>query len=443
MISKILYTLSDGINQLRFNTHYLLVTVLVLVLPILFVWVGQSFFDTAFQNISTSQKQQVNILHESVETLIRAGVAQDVVSESLIEIVNSQTSIHKIRVLLETTEGLEIVSSNNLEEVEGIEGGSQLYTLAPTLPGESAIFNFTIDNDRVWQAFRELQFSDETYYIFSEHNFANSDAVLLARQQQTYLVLPVIFLFLIFLAYWLVKQTHWQKEQLVTKQKLNDQMMFTNTLAHELRAPLTAIRGYVSFLLESDSISADNRAHSKNINQSAERLLALINDFLEVARIQSGKLRVVHQDLDVRDVVSKTAVEFKPTVEAKGLALDVVVPDNPVHAQSDAGRLQQIITNLLSNAIKYTDTGSITITLEQTKLKTIIKIQDTGRGISAEDQKKLFAPFMRVGGVQKTDITGTGLGMWITKHMVELLGGTIDIESIEGVGTHAKLVFDV
>lgn len=443
MISKILYIFTDGLNQLRLNTHFLLAAVLVLVLPVLFVWVGQNFFETSYQNILTVQKQQVSVIHDSIQILHDSDLPNEQVNNILQNLVDEQVTLTKVRILDETTDGLLIIASNNPSEIQSYDGGNQLYATAAVSPGETLIFDFVIDNVRTWQAFREVTTAESKYYIFSEHSFSEIDSVLLARQQQTYLFLPVIFLFLIFLAYWLVKQTQWQKQYASTKKKLDEQMLFTNTIAHELRAPLTAIRGYVSFLLESKDISEQNFSYAKNINTSSERLLALINDFLEVARIQSGKLQISHSEVDITKTIQSVIDEFTPVAESKGLKLISSVAKKQIFAHTDEMRLQQVLTNIVSNSVKYTDHGTVTIALEQTKLKTIIRVKDTGKGISAEDQKKLFTPFTRVGTAEKSGTTGTGLGMWITKELVGLLGGSVQIESIEGVGTHIKLVFDV
>lgn len=443
MISKVLYILTDGLNQLRLNMHFLLVAVLVLVLPLLFIWIGQNFFETAYQNILTIQKQQVGVVHDSIQVLLDNRLSHDQTNTILQKLVEDQVTLAKVRILSDTSNSLLIIASNNPNEVGNFDGSNQLYATATISPGETLIFDFVIDDVRTWQAFREIGTRDEKYYIFSEHSFSEIDSVLLARQQQTYLFLPVIFLFLICLAYWLVKQTQWQKQYAFTKKKLDEQMLFTNTIAHELRAPLTAIRGYVSFLLESKDISEQNFSYAKNINTSSERLLALINDFLEVARIQSGKLQISHSEVDITKTIQSVIDEFTPVAESKGLKLISSVAKKKIFAHTDEMRLQQVLTNIVNNSVKYTEHGTVTIALEQTKLKTIIRVKDTGKGISAEDQKKIFTPFTRVGTAEKSGITGTGLGMWITKELVGLLGGSVQIESIEGVGTHIKLVFDV
>ena len=126
----------------------------------------------------------------------------------------------------------------------------------------------------------------------------------------------------------------------------------------------------------------------------------------------------------------------------KKLLLSWQAPAEPLVLNSDSAYLTQIVTNVISNAIKYTNKGSIVVALTN-KITTLeIRIKDTGFGMTAEDQKRLFAPFSRVGDTeQMKTITGSGLGMWMTKLMTEKLGGTVVVESIKGVGTHVVLVF--
>ncbi len=443
MISKIFNIIGSGLEQVRLNTHYLLVAVLIVVLPGAFIWVSQNSFETSYQNITTAEKQAVSLLHESIELSLRGKVRSEVLQNYLTGLVSGDNNITRARILKQVSSEIVIIHSAQTDEIGLVEGATQSYVSSAAVPGGSLIVPFTIDGTRAWQVFREVSFSEETYYIFTEHSFAAVDSVMIARQQQVYMALPVIFIFLMFLAYWLKKQTHWQKQYYVTKKKLDDQMLFTNSVAHELRAPLTAIRGYVSFLLESKSLAPEEKKYSQNINTAAERLIALINDFLEVARIQSGSLKVNFAEIDVRKVITSVKTEFEQVAAKKNLDFDITLPVDPVVASTDPDRLQQVLTNLVSNALKYTNKGSVTIALEQTRLKTTITIKDTGDGISAEDQEKLFTAFTRVGRADASGVTGTGLGMWITKQLVELLHGEVYIESIEGVGTHMKLTFDV
>jgi signal transduction histidine kinase len=212
-------------------------------------------------------------------------------------------------------------------------------------------------------------------------------------------------------------------------------------IAHEFRTPLTAIRGYSSFLAESQTISEKEKTFVDAVQTSTERLLALINDFLEVARIQSGKMNLELVAVDVQPTIMAVIEALQPIAKEKNLTLSFHKLAVPVVLTTDTKRLYQILQNLISNSLKYTKEGSVEVTLDVAPRAISIRIKDTGMGISADDQKKLFEPFGRVGGVDKSTITGTGLGMWITKQLAEALKGAVTVESIKDVGTHVVLVF--
>ena len=429
---------------MRLNSRLLLVGILVFVFPLLFVWITQNFFDTAYSNIDSSQKQRVSMLHDSIQVVLQTVENTDAVLPQLMEqYLSENADISKIRIVEPESTGMLITYSFNPQEVGTYVVSDSLFKNLPLSSADSAfIYPTNINGVRTWQVFSSVKSADVSYVIFSEHTFALIDSVMLARQQLSYLGLTAIFLFLIVLAYWLNKQVQWEKRHQKLAKQMEDRDLFSNMIAHEFRAPLTAIKGYASFLEESETLENENKRFAGNIRISAERLVLLVNDFLEVARLQSGKIKFQEETVDVRDVLLQVTEDLQITATNKDLHLVFEYPPQPILMQTDSARLTQIITNILSNSIKYTESGVIELECQQKAAQLTIRIKDTGMGISAEDQKKLFAPFMRVGGVDKTVITGTGLGMWITKQLVTLLGGDIAVESIKGVGTHVVITFD-
>jgi signal transduction histidine kinase len=438
MISKLLRTLENGIRVMRSNTRLIFVGVLVFVFPLLFVVITQSFFDAAYTNIQTSEKQRVGILQDSLKSIIeKTSITQGGLQSILNEQAKQNQDITEMRIVQKTSEGLLIVNSLDEDSIGTYETSTELYQSALGATDSSLIFEFVIGGNRTWQVVRAATGSDgTTYYIFSEHSFKTVDSIMAARRQESYFGLTAIFLFLGGLAYWFARQIDWRKRHDALKKQLEERDLFTNMIAHEFRAPLTAINGYSSFLAESKTPTPDERRYVQNIQTSTSRLLTLVNDFLEVARIQSGKLSLEIKSLDVQTVLTGVVEALRPNATEKRLTLVYEPLVQPIMHATDAKRLHQVIQNLVSNSIKYTEKGTIELTCEQTPVAIVIRIKDTGMGISAEDQQKLFAPFARVGGVEKTSITGSGLGMWITKQLVEALKGSISVESIKNVGTH-------
>jgi signal transduction histidine kinase len=443
MISRILTTLETGFEVMRMNSKLLLVGVLLFVFPLLFVWITQSFFSTAYSNIDSSQKQRVSMLHDSLRVVMKEVDANQVVLTKLIaQYMEENADITKIRIVEPSPTGTVITHSFSPEEVgTNVVSDALFQNLPLSSAGSALIYPTTINDLRTWQVFSSIENKNGSYVIFSEHTFQMIDSVMLARQQQSYLGLTAIFIFLIGLAYWLNRQVLWEKRHQRLAKQMEDRDMFSNVIAHEFRTPLTAIKGYASFLEESDTLEAENKRFANNIRVSAERLVVLVNDFLEVARLQSGNLEFTKEPTDVRKVLKKVTEDLQISASEKDLKLVYTPASQPIILNTDSARLIQVVTNILSNSIKYTESGEIELECKKSGGQVIIRVKDTGTGISAEDQKKLFAPFTRVGEVDKSTILGSGLGMWITQQFVGLLGGDIGVESIKGVGTHVVITF--
>ena len=212
--------------------------------------------------------------------------------------------------------------------------------------------------------------------------------------------------------------------------------LFTNMIAHELRAPLTAMRGYASMIMEKMDISHEVKLSATRIEQSASRLSLIVTDLLDVARIQSGKLSMRSERVNITEVINSVIDAMRIVAQEKHITIESDTRVAPTYIQGDEKRLYQAFINLVSNAVKYTKAGAITVSLEERTDRVEVRVKDTGVGMSAEHQKQLFAPFFRIENTETEGTVGTGLGMWITKQLVELMNGSIAVESIKGVGTH-------
>jgi signal transduction histidine kinase len=213
---------------------------------------------------------------------------------------------------------------------------------------------------------------------------------------------------------------------------------FVTLVAHELRSPLTAITGYVELLLEGPvDASAEAQRESLGIVQrNADRLLHLIDDLLDIARIEAGKVELRRTRLDLPGLIQEVAKALRPQIEAKGQQLTIDLADALPGVSGDADRVTQILTNLLSNAHKYTPpAGTISIRARQEEGHLRINVQDTGIGLSSDDQAQLFTKFFRAQHRAATGVSGTGLGLAISRALVELHGGEITVTSALGQGS--------
>lgn len=423
-----------GLLALTTDSRLWIVIVLVVIFPLLFVFFYTSEANVAEDNLETVLVSEVSTIQDAIEVAILTGTI-DQVSKL---ITSKQKEIVKLQIVKEV-DGLLVVEYD-------VFGGQVNRTVQTPEPfksaliksGTSIVYPYQSADLHLMQVFRSITDLDGTVrYIFTEHNFSSTYKIFYARADRPLIYLALIFIFIIFLTYWLVKQINYQYLYKEKSQTLNERDLFMNSLVHELRAPLTAMRGYASMIEESKVVPPTEIGYAQKIRESTSRLVNLVNDFLEAARIQSGQLPLTWSETDITSLITRTVEASELTANEKGLVLKKVLPKIAITTKTDAKRLEQVITNVLSNAIKYTPSGTITVSLEKSFKDINIIVADTGRGISADDQKKVFSPFVRVGDKSQLEsVTGTGLGMWITRQLVQQLGGKIELESIKGVGTH-------
>ncbi len=213
--------------------------------------------------------------------------------------------------------------------------------------------------------------------------------------------------------------------------------VFLANMSHELRTPLNAILGFSNLMRKDALLRHEQREDLDIINRSGEHLLTLINDVLEMAKIEAGRVELEIAPIDLGSLVRDVTDMMHVRAQEKGLQLLVDQSSEfPRYIKGDAARLRQVMINLIGNAVKFTEQGGITLRLgviANTTPHLLIEVEDTGIGIKPEDQKKLFEPFVQLGesAMQK----GTGLGLTITRQYVQLMGGTISFESTPGKGS--------
>jgi PAS domain S-box-containing protein len=211
---------------------------------------------------------------------------------------------------------------------------------------------------------------------------------------------------------------------------------FLANMSHELRTPLNAIIGFTGLLLMGlpGPLNEEQEKQLRMVETGAKHLLSLINDILDVAKIESGKLQLAVEGLDARGIIHEVINSLRPAAEKKDLRLALEVPDAPVFLKTDRRALTQILLNLVSNAIKFTERGSVSLRASQANGsdRATFTVTDTGVGMSPADQAKLFQAFTQVGPKK---IEGTGLGLHLSQRLAGLLRGKISVKSELGKGT--------
>lgn len=242
--------------------------------------------------------------------------------------------------------------------------------------------------------------------------------------------------------------------------------MFIASMSHELRTPLNSIIGFSSILLKEwvGPINAEQKENLSIILRSGKHLLSLINDVIDISKVEAGLVELKREDFNLYDVLTESVTSIAEELKAKGLELKMIPIHQTMH--TDRRRLLQCLLNLLSNAVKFTEKGSVQVraclardegrrTIDESTSRlseavahhsssVIITVEDTGIGIKEEDISKLFQPFVRLESPLKSKVLGTGLGLYLTKKIItEILKGEIEAESKYGRGSIFRMKIPV
>ena len=216
------------------------------------------------------------------------------------------------------------------------------------------------------------------------------------------------------------------------------QSEFVALVSHELRTPLTSIEGYVDMLLDGDA-GGLNKLQLDFLNvvkRNSDRLTTLVSDLLDVSRIESGSIKLRWETFDIKDLIKDVVGNLRSQFEAKGQRLSVDLRGGGSNVSGDVGRITQVFTNLLTNANKYTpEGGAVRVSSRRGDRRIEISIADTGIGLSSEDQARLFTKFFRSDDPSIRAIGGSGLGLWLSRSLVEMHGGEISFTSEVGKGS--------
>lgn len=212
---------------------------------------------------------------------------------------------------------------------------------------------------------------------------------------------------------------------------------FLASMSHELRTPLNSIIGFSGILLQEKvgELNVEQKKQLKIVKNSSSHLLDLINDVLDISKIESGHLTVSPEKFNVELWVGMACSALRPLAEKKGLSLEHDIESDIPDVYSDKRRVEQILINLINNAIKFTDEGGVKVYCFPDDQTLVMKVVDTGIGIKEEDFDTIFSTFRQVGGEINANIEGTGLGLSICRKLAELLGGSITVESTVGKGS--------
>lgn len=211
---------------------------------------------------------------------------------------------------------------------------------------------------------------------------------------------------------------------------------FLANMSHEIRTPMTAILGYADLLSDPTLSEAEKAGHVSTIRRNGEHLVGIINDILDISKIEAGKMTLESIDTPVTQLAQDIVTLMRPRAAVKNLSIETnLIFPLPSHIKADPLRLRQVLVNLLSNAVKFTESGGIRLQISYVNATLKFEIIDTGIGMSAEQALKLFKPFTQADDSMSRRFGGTGLGLAISQRLISMMGGTIQINSTLNVGT--------
>lgn len=224
---------------------------------------------------------------------------------------------------------------------------------------------------------------------------------------------------------------------------------FLSNMSHEIRTPLNAIVGFSECMLSAPDLSDETKGFAKDIVDSSQNLLEIVNGILDISKIEANKMEIIQKEYNPREVFNSLTKLVYPRIKEKPIEFKVnISPDLPGILKGDMGKVKQVVLNILTNAAKYTDEGEIEFTItcvNRTDIKRsalYVAVKDTGRGIKKEDINKLFNKFERMDEDKNTTIEGTGLGLAITKSLTEMMGGKITVSSNYGEGSTFRIYLE-
>jgi signal transduction histidine kinase len=455
MINAPSQILKRGVDFVRNNPQIIYTLFLVVAIPLAFFVTSEKFLKVATDNQNRLERSRIGLLQDTFALF--AGERMDdpeYLHRSIKEIAESNETMMHFQVLgVPDDSGYPILTSLNDKEIGTalVPDALSSYLLGSATPKKPDMIyqvyasEFFIDGARYWRSVRAIPATSSKEvvgYLLTDISMAQADAVSQRNIRNAYLVLAgIIFLIIILLG----RQARIiDYASLYARLKQVDQMKddFVSMAAHELRSPLTIIRGYVEMLGEGAGMSDASKVHLQHIDRAALQLNSLIGDILDVAKLQEGRMSFNFTALDVSQDIAQVVDSFMRPAQDKGLTL-LYTPAPLPSISVDTDRFRQLMINLVGNAIKYTPQGEVRVTTAADAEHVTIRVSDTGMGISAEDQQKLFQKFFRVKSQETEKITGTGLGLWITTQIVKAMKGVISVESIKGKGTDFIVTFPI
>lgn len=442
---------SEKPSFLKENFQFIYSLVLIIFIPVAIVANTLWGIHNTQKNMDAELQRKATLAEEVFAGAVAGSLDNDAAIQTTIdEITKSSTEVRGISVLRPQADGFLVVASSDSKNL-GLIYKSLQNTIAWVQ--DKSIATLSSDTqatppERYWVVITPLKDTQGVAKAIVDMQVSLKDVDALTRktlsQSLIILVITVFFVLLLLVNHFRFFEYAVLFRRLKEVDKMKDD--FISIASHELKTPMAAIKGYLSMILEGvvGKVDPKTKEHVEKAFANVKRLDVLVNELLDVSRLEQGRIQFDMQPVDASKTITEVVDELKVKADEKKLKLEYQpLPEPRAKIFVDADRLAQILDNLVGNAIKYTFKGGIQIfhQLDKDYLKTIIK--DTGVGMSPEDRKRLFEKFYRIQNEKTMDIPGTGLGLWITRELIHRMNGEIYVDSMENVGSQFTIVFPI
>lgn len=438
---------------------------LVVLIPLLIVINSVFIINKYNQTLDITLQREALTIGRSVYALITPDLGNPAfLQEDIDNLMWHNVQFQEMSILYPEGDGFKVVASSDFDSVGRLDDRAY-YAMAWSQPDNDGLATDSVNLNKSKEEEKEEanpQALDRYWLVALPMNDENGskkailsmkisskiidDLTNYNRSVSAILLVGTVIVVVLFL---LVAVRLWDYVLLFRKIQAVDRMKdeFISMASHELRSPVTGIKGYVSMLLEGNfgPLTAKVRQALEAVQNTSDRLASMVEDLLNVSRIEQGRInydpKIQDPDYIIKEVIAEMAIQ----AQAKNLKLEYRPHELPLPMINiDAERFRQVIINLVNNAIKYTAEGTVEVSTEMRNYKMLsIKVRDTGIGISAADRARLFEKFFRAKNDRTNGIPGTGLGLWITKQLVVMMKGNITIDSVENTGTQVAVEFPI
>lgn len=440
-----------ALNFIKSNPSIILSLALIVFMPLALYFNTYFILNTFEKTIETEFLRKAAMVENAIDAMISQETfeSREKLSAVIAEIKEREDEIRNLEIFLPVDERHEkyIIAASYDRERVGAQIPEDFYKSIAWSQPEGTSRRELQNSERVLVIEKTLHNDegDRTGLVATTFSLKKTDKMIARAFSKSYLVLGVSILASLLFIFNHARMFNFAVRFIKLKEVDEMKDNFISMASHELRSPLGAIRAYLSFLKDKEigNISEKGKGYISEIEFSVNRMDNLVDDILEVSRLEQNRVPFDFEILDPSSIISECAKEMKSKAMEKNLELRYDEKPLP-NLKIDPERLKQILVNLISNSIKYTLKGRVDIYAKMKRRKYLsITVADTGIGISAENQKFLFEKFFRAQSKEMADVPGTGLGLWITRELARKMNGDITIESIEGVGSHFTVSFPV